>query len=238
MISFVCKANQGSVMTSQNYFFKLNLPLASASSTMDDSSPIVRIWSSQPIRHPAFIPCKSSACTHVHLWFFLFDQTQTSEQERANAWLSQCGDAVLVLILSNASNQQVQAIQDVVFALQCDWTHSAMANADLEDLVDILGRDPLGAHARHANLRIGSALSTNASDYTECLNTALRQVARAECRQMLLLRAHAPHDFTLKSQAFADWRRTIAEDFNLLYWDVYDLSLQMGQKRFTVLASY
>jgi hypothetical protein len=224
-------------MTFQNHLYKLNLPLASASFAMDESSPIVRIWSCQSISHPAFIPCKSSACTHVHLWFFLFDQTQTSEQERANAWLSQCADAVLVLVFSDASDRHLQAIQDVVFALQCDWAHSAMANADLEDLVETLGKQELGPHAKFANVRMGSALSTRASDYTEGLNKAWIQVFRGECRQMLLVRAHAPHDFTLKSDAFAEWRRTMAQDLNLIYWDVYDLGLQAGQKRFTFLTA-
>lgn len=224
-------------MTSQNHLYKLNLPLASASSTMDDSSPIVRIWSSQPISHPAFIPCKSNACTHVHLWFFLFDQSKTNEQERANAWLSQCADAVLVLVFSDASDRYLQVIQDVVFALQCDWAHSAMANADLEDLVETLGKQELGTHAKFANVRMCSALSTQASDYTECLNKAWIQVFRGEYRQMLLVRAHAPHDFTLKSEAFSEWRRTMAQDLNLIYWDVYDMRLQMGQKRFTFLTA-
>lgn len=154
-----------------------------------------------------------------------------------DAWQQRCASALLVLTLSGPLERCVQAIQDVGFALQCDWTHSAMANADLEDLVAILGKQPLGAHAQHANVRIGSALSKNASDYTECLSSAWRQVVRADCRQMLLLRAHAPHDFKLQSQAFADWRRTMAQDFSLLYWDVYDPSLQPGQKRFTVLAA-
>ena len=225
-------------MPTQNPLYKLNLPLASALPTEEvESSPTVRIWSCQPIAHPAFTPCNASACADVHLWFLLCDQIQAGAQEKANAWLSQCGDAVLVLTLPDASDQHVQAIQDVVFALQCDWAHSAMANAGLEDLVAILGKEPLGAHAQHAHVRIGSALSTNASDYTECLNTAWRQVVRAECRQMLLLRAHAPHDFKLQSEAFADWRRTVAQDFSLLYWDVYDPSLQPSQKRFTVLAA-
>lgn len=223
-------------MPTQNHLYKLNLPLASALPTEEfESGPIVRIWSSQPIAHPAFTPCNASDCANVHLWFLLCDQTRA--QEKANAWLSQCGEAVLVLALPDASDRHVQAIQDVVFALQCDWAHSAMANADLEDLVDILGKHPLGAHAKHANVRVGSALSTRASDDTECLNTAWKQVARPDCRQMLLLRAHAPHDFKLNAQMFADWRRTVTQDFSLLYWDVYDPSLQPGQKRFTVLAA-
>lgn len=42
-------------------------------------------------------------------------------QEMSKAWLSQCGDAVLALTLPDASERHVKAIQDVGFALQCDW---------------------------------------------------------------------------------------------------------------------
>lgn len=225
-----------SVMPHQNFTYRVSLPLAaSAHSGEAESSPIVRVWSCQSIDHAAFIRCESNECADAHLWFLLCDPTQASQLAMTDAWQQHCASALLVLALSDPLECCVQAIQDVVFALQCDWTHSAMANADMEDLVGILGQYKLSDHARHSQLRMGTAISCSTADFVNALNQAWHQAFRPGTRQMLLLRAHAQGDFQLKSPEFADWRKTVLRDISLVYWDVYDPKLLPGQKRFTVL---
>lgn len=224
------------VMPHQYFTYRVSLPLAATGRSGEAaSSPIVRVWSCQPIEHAAFIRCELDECADAHLWFLLCDPNQACQLAMTDAWQQHCASALLVLTLSDPLERCVQAIQDVVFALQCDWVHSAMANADMEDLVGILGQYKLSDHARPSQVRMGTAISCSAADFVDALNQAWHQAFRPGTRQMLLLRAHAPGDFQLKSPEFADWRKTVMRDIVLVYWDVYDPKLLPGQKRFTVL---
>lgn len=53
-------------------------------------------------------------------------------------------------------------------------------------------------------------------------------------RKALLLRVHAPGDFTPKSAEWAAWREGLQPHCRVSYWDVWDLQLAAGHKRFVV----
>lgn len=127
----------------------------------------------------------------------------------------------------------VRAVRDTCMALAWDGVRSLRVNADVEDLLALM---PAG-HAGRVHgwlLQVAFAEATKLAVQPRALHSAWSQVVTPTTRKALLLRVHAPGDFTPKSAVWAARRESLRAHCRVTYWDVWDPQLVAGHKRFVV----
>ena len=96
----------------------------------------------------------------------------------------------------------VRAVRDTCMALAWDGVRSWRVNADVEDLLALV---PAGHAGRvHGGpLQVAFAEATNLADQPRALHRAWSQVVTPTTRKALLLRVHAPGDFSPQSAVWS-----------------------------------
>jgi hypothetical protein len=210
-------------MNTSGFLFQPRLHL---SSSRVEEVPVIRIWSSQPEVHPDWHVVEHDPLDSVHCLALMFTTEVPEELHRAQSALKHI-NPMHCISLPDAQPTTWLAMRDVVHALQCDGVHSVMANADLEDLIQVLGNQ--------STVQVNTSFASSLPEAAVALQSCCQQSLHEQSSGLVVIRAHAKQDF----QQMGTWLETIRAQLPssgcFMYWDIYDPDLQPGQKRFTCL---
>jgi hypothetical protein len=210
-------------MNTPGYVYQPRLPLNSLSA---DEVPVIRLWSKQPLVNQDWQIKTMEQDDPVHLLGLIFNASEPDELVLAKE-----AQTILrpqhCMKLPDSTETTLLAIRDMVYALQCDWSHSVMANAELEDLIQVLGNN--------AQLQVDTAVAFANSQWSSLLEATCIKAMQRHTKGIVLLRAHATQDFNKMTPLLEDFRSQLVLSSDFICLDVYDPNLERGQKRFTCL---
>ena len=124
-------------------------------------------------------------------------------------------------------------MQSMVSALQCDGVQSVNTNADLPDLIALLG----GEHPHtHTLVHLATAHAPTPEAAIAALDKTWAQLTKHTTSATLLIRAYAPGHARADRDALARWKAIKPAQLDWMHWDVYDTGLEPGQAAYTLVA--